>query len=121
MGHGTEHEYNFVYEKMQNLLTEAGYANYFVGTVEAEPSVDDVLAKVQAGDYERVVLRPLMIVAGGDFSLAFDELGLIHSKKRRDARDLRVRDTHDPILDAAARPAHPALEIIHFHILNAST
>ena len=64
MGHGTEHEYNFVYEKMQKLLTEAGHANYFVGTVEAEPSVQDVLALVQAGSYERVVLRPLMIVAG---------------------------------------------------------
>ncbi|MBP0966653.1 MAG: sirohydrochlorin cobaltochelatase, partial [Oscillospiraceae bacterium] len=41
-----------------------GFANYYVGTVEAEPSVQDVLAKVQAGDYERVVLEPLMVVAG---------------------------------------------------------
>ena len=56
-----------------------------------------------------------------DFGLTLDELGLIHSKKRRDARNLRVRDAHDPVLYAAARPAHPALEIIHFHILHAST
>ena len=64
MGHGTEAESNGVYEKMQQLLTDAGYANYYVGTVEAEPSLDDVLAAVEAGDYTKVVLRPLMIVAG---------------------------------------------------------
>lgn len=64
MGHGTEADSNGVYARMQKLLTEAGYANYYIGTVEAEPSVEDVLALVQAGDFERVVLRPLMIVAG---------------------------------------------------------
>ena len=64
MGHGTEAESNGVYAKMQQVLSEAGYENYFVGTVEAEPSVEDLLEAVQAGDYKRVVLRPLMIVAG---------------------------------------------------------
>ena len=64
MGHGTEAASNSVYQKMQDLLTADGYANYFVGTVEATPSVEDVLAKVQAGDYERVILEPLMVVAG---------------------------------------------------------
>ena len=57
-------ESNAVYAKMQQVLADAGHKNYFVGTVEAEPSVEDVLAMVQAGDYTRVVLRPLMIVAG---------------------------------------------------------
>ena len=64
MGHGTEAESNQVYSKMQEMLTEAGYKNYYVGTVVAAPSLDDVLAMVQAGDYKRVVLEPLMIVAG---------------------------------------------------------
>ena len=64
MGHGTEAESNGVYARMQTILSEAGCENYFIGTVEAEPSVQDVLEKVQAGDYTRVVLRPLMIVAG---------------------------------------------------------
>lgn len=64
MGHGTEADSNEVYQKMQDLLTKDGYANYFVGTVEATPSLEDVLAKVQAGDYERVILEPLMVVAG---------------------------------------------------------
>ena len=64
MGHGTEAESNEIYARMQQLMKDAGYENYFIGTVEAEPSVEDVLALVQAGSYERVVLRPMMIVAG---------------------------------------------------------
>ena len=64
MGHGTEAESNGVYAKMQKVLSDMGMANYFIGTVEAEPSVDDVLALVQAGSYKRVVLRPMMVVAG---------------------------------------------------------
>lgn len=64
MGHGTEAESNEVYQKMQDLLTADGYENYFVGTVEAAPTLDDVLAKVQAGNYKRVILEPLMVVAG---------------------------------------------------------
>ena len=49
---------------MQTVLTDMGCDNYFVGTVEATPSLDDVLKLVQAGDYDRVVLEPLMVVAG---------------------------------------------------------
>lgn len=64
MGHGTEAESNAVYQKIQDLLTADGHTNYFVGTVEASPSVDDVLELVKKGDYERVVLEPLMVVAG---------------------------------------------------------
>lgn len=64
MGHGTEADSNAVYAKMQQVLTDGGHEHYYVGTVEASPTVEDVLALVQAGEYERVVLRPLMIVAG---------------------------------------------------------
>ena len=64
MGHGTEADSNGVYAKMQEMLTDAGKTNYFVGTVEAEPALEDVLAAVKAGDYKRVVLEPLMVVAG---------------------------------------------------------
>ncbi|MGI6181367.1 MAG: sirohydrochlorin cobaltochelatase [Agathobaculum sp.] len=64
MGHGTEAASNAVYAKMQQVMTDAGYQNCFVGTVEAAPTVEDVLKLVQAGEYERVVLRPMMIVAG---------------------------------------------------------
>ena len=64
MGHGTEAASNSIYAKMQKVLTDAGHSNYFIGTVEAAPAVEDVLKLVKAGKYERVVLRPMMIVAG---------------------------------------------------------
>ena len=64
MGHGTSADSNGVYAKMQEMLTDAGYENYYIGTVEASPSVEDVLALVQQGDYKKVVIEPLMIVAG---------------------------------------------------------
>ena len=64
MGHGTEAESNEVYAKMQEKLTELGFENYYVGTVEAAPTLDDVLAAVQEGEYTKVVLQPLMVVAG---------------------------------------------------------
>ena len=78
MGHGTEAESNEIYATMQEKLTEAGYENYFVGTVEATPSLDDVIAAVQeAGKYTKVVLQPLMIVAGdhANNDMAGDEEG----------------------------------------------
>ena len=64
MGHGTEHKSNAVYAKLQTLLTEAGYANYYIGTVEAEPTLQDVVDAVKEAGYTKVYLEPLMIVAG---------------------------------------------------------
>ena len=64
MGHGTEADSNAIYSKMQENLKADKYDNYYIGTVEATPSVTDVLEQVKAGDYKRVVLRPLMVVAG---------------------------------------------------------
>ena len=77
MGHGTEAASNEVYGKMQDLVKANGYDNYYVGTVEAEPSLEDVLTAVQAGDYKKVVLEPLMIVAGdhANNDMAGDEEG----------------------------------------------
>ena len=77
MGHGTEADSNAVYAKMQDMLASEGYENYYVGTVEAEPSLEDVIAKVKEGEYKKVVLEPLMIVAGdhANNDMAGDEDG----------------------------------------------
>jgi len=65
MGHGTEAASNAVYAKLQNRLKEAGYENYYVGTVEGTPTLEDVTAALKAkGTYKKVVLLPLMVVAG---------------------------------------------------------
>ena len=77
MGHGTEAESNQVYTKMQETLKAAGHNNYFVGTVEATPSLEDVIAAVKESGCKKVVLRPLMIVAGdhANNDMAGDEDG----------------------------------------------
>ena len=65
MGHGTEAKSNKVYSTLQEKLKAAGYNDYFVGTVEAKPSVDDLIAQVkESGKYKKVILQPLMVVAG---------------------------------------------------------
>ena len=64
MGHGTEHEANAVYAKMQEIIAGKGAENYYIGTVEAEPSVDTVLEAIKDKGYTRVVLRDMMVVCG---------------------------------------------------------
>lgn len=64
MGHGTEHEANAVYSKVQQYITDAGHDNYFIGTVESTPDLDDVVALVKESGATKVVLLPFMIVAG---------------------------------------------------------
>ena len=67
MGHGTSHTAKVSYSQMQTQMQELGYDNVFIGTVEGEPeetaceAVIDVAA--EAG-YTKVILRPLMVVAG---------------------------------------------------------
>lgn len=64
VGHGSDVEANRVYCKFQQTFVNAGYENYYIGTIDAEPQLAHVLSKVKAGNYERVVLQPLMIVSG---------------------------------------------------------
>lgn len=64
MGHGTESKANQGYERLQKRLKDDGYENYFIGTVEAKPDVVHLKKKISKKDYTRVVLQPLMTVAG---------------------------------------------------------
>ena len=64
MGHGTEHYANATYSQLESMMHSEGYENAFVGTVEGFPRVEQVLAKVQAYGAKKVILAPLMVVAG---------------------------------------------------------
>lgn len=77
MGHGTEHKANKTYATLQEKLTAAGHTNQFVGTVEATPTLEEVLAAVKEMNPKKVVLLPLMIVAGDHATndMAGDEEG----------------------------------------------
>ena len=77
MGHGTEHEANATYAKLQETMNKEGYKNYIIGTVEATPSLEDVIAMAKEAGVKKVVLLPLMIVAGdhANNDMAGDEEG----------------------------------------------
>lgn len=67
MGHGTSHTANVTYDQMQTQLEKLNYKNAFVGTVEGEPedtACEAVIEKVKEAGYKKVILRPLMVVAG---------------------------------------------------------
>ena len=67
MGHGTSHTAKVSYSQMQTTLQTLGYDNVFIGTVEGEPedtSCEAVIEAVKAAGYTKVILRPLMVVAG---------------------------------------------------------
>ena len=64
MGHGTEHFANATYSQLQAMMRAEGYENAFVGTVESFPTVDDMLAAVAEFGASKVILQPLMVVAG---------------------------------------------------------
>ncbi len=67
MGHGTSHTAKISYSQMQNQMNALGYDNVFIGTVEGEPedtACEAVIEKIQEAGYKKVVLRPLMVVAG---------------------------------------------------------
>ena len=67
MGHGTSHTAKVSYSQMQTQMGELGYDNVFIGTVEGEPeetACEAVIDAVAQAGYTKVILRPLMVVAG---------------------------------------------------------
>jgi sirohydrochlorin cobaltochelatase len=64
MGHGTEHPANKAYSKLDEMLKARGFSHYYIGTVEANPSLDDIITALDNAPVPRIVLEPLMIVAG---------------------------------------------------------
>ena len=67
MGHGTSHTAKISYSQMQTTMQTLGYDNVFIGTVEGEPeetACENVIEAVKAAGYTKVILSPLMVVAG---------------------------------------------------------
>ena len=67
MGHGTYHTAKVSYTQMQSQMEALGYDNVFIGTVEGDPeetSCEAVIDAVVQTGYKKVILRPLMVVAG---------------------------------------------------------
>ena len=67
MGHGTSHAAAVTYTQMQTQMEELAYGNVYIGTVEGKPAetaCEAVIERIKEAGYTKVVLRPLMVVAG---------------------------------------------------------
>lgn len=64
MGHGTEHYTNATYAALNYMFKSVGYHNIYVATVEAYPSLGDIIEKLREKNYRKIILVPFMIVAG---------------------------------------------------------
>ena len=67
MGHGTAHTAKVSYSQMATQMDKLNYKNVFIGTVEGEPeetACENIIESVKAAGYKKVILRPLMVVAG---------------------------------------------------------
>ena len=80
LGHGTSHVAAISYSQMQEQMNQLGYRNVFIGTVEGKPeetAFPAVKKALEDAGYTKVILRPLMVVAGdhANNDMAGDEEG----------------------------------------------
>lgn len=64
VGHGTSHTANMAYLAFDYWLKQGGYKNAFVATVEGYPTLETVLEQLKKASYQKIILLPLMLVAG---------------------------------------------------------
>lgn len=65
MGHGTPHHIaNAMYSQLQVALNKKVDGRFFIGTVENTPLIEDVVASLKKAGITKVVISPLMEVAG---------------------------------------------------------
>ena len=112
VGHGTEHPANAVYSQMDRLMKQCS-PRCHVGTIEGFPALDDVVQQLRQAKARRVVLVPLMFVAGdhvkNDISVEWKEalekegmqveLCIEGLGQRDDVQDLFVRHVRDAMND----------------------
>ena len=64
MGHGSDHNADISYEKLEKTIRGAGYNNVFIGTVEGEKTIEDIIVELKDKNIDKVNLKPFMLVAG---------------------------------------------------------
>ena len=64
MGHGTTHQVNTAYAGLDQKFKESAHANVFIGTVEVDPTIHDLVKEVTSFQPSKIYVTPFMIVAG---------------------------------------------------------
>ena len=64
IGHGTEGPATALYSQLDYMLRANGHSNYHVATIEGYPTQQTALAQIKAMKGKKVILVPLLFVAG---------------------------------------------------------
>jgi sirohydrochlorin cobaltochelatase len=64
MGHGSTHASDAAYARLQKTFHDLGMRNAIIGTVEGEISLEDAILCLERLKLRKVMLMPLMLVAG---------------------------------------------------------
>ncbi len=64
VGHGSDSPANAMYSQLDYLLKDEGKAEWHVGTIEGYPTIENVERQLRKSKTKRVVLVPLLYIAG---------------------------------------------------------
>ncbi len=64
MGHGSGHEANRLYTEFGEICRALGGDRLFVATLEAKPDIGDVIPELKERGYRKILITPLLFVAG---------------------------------------------------------
>lgn len=64
MGHGTNHPSNACYGALNDMFQYSEHPDTYLGTVEAYPTIEDIIQRIEGKGYQKVYLAPFMMVAG---------------------------------------------------------
>lgn len=106
MGHGSpEHFSHALYSQLQLFLNIKAPSRFFVGTVEVAPLIGDIVYTLKTTGNKKVVLSPLMIVAGdhaiNDMADPDDRDSWLSALKTAGYKDIKVRQQglgEDPLI-----------------------
>ncbi len=65
MGHGSDHQANKLYTDFGDTCRLMGCRNLYIATLEARPSIDDIIPRLKDGGYKNIIITPLLFTAGG--------------------------------------------------------
>lgn len=64
MGHGSSHYADVAYKKLETTIIKQGYSNVFIGTLDGEKTIEDIIVELKKRKIKKVKLKPFMLVAG---------------------------------------------------------
>ncbi|HAU87037.1 MAG TPA: sirohydrochlorin cobaltochelatase [Lachnospiraceae bacterium] len=64
MGHGTKKSGTQCYTIMDEILKKNGHRNIYMAAMDGDPSIQDVIKKMEEQPYEKVMLIPFLVASG---------------------------------------------------------